>query len=69
MVLPNERAAVCARQCERRKADAGLLLDMQKSGIQKELRLSVSVLETQGGTVLGEGIGTEVLSQRGMQRL
>jgi hypothetical protein len=53
----------------RRKADAGLLLDMQKSGIQKELRLSVSVLETQGGTVLGEGIGTEVLSQRGMQRL
>jgi hypothetical protein len=33
--LPNERAAVCARQCERRKTDAGLLLDLQEPGIQK----------------------------------
>jgi hypothetical protein len=56
MELPNERTAVCSWKRERRKADAGLLLDLQKSGIQKELRLSVSVLETQGRTVLGEGI-------------
>ena len=35
----------------RRKVDAGLLFYMQKSGIQKELRLSVSVLEAQGRTV------------------
>jgi hypothetical protein len=53
----------------RRKADAGLLLDMQKPGIQKELRLSVPVLEAQGGMVLGEGIGTDVLFRRGVQRL
>jgi hypothetical protein len=28
--LQNERAAVCARERERRKADAGLLLDLQE---------------------------------------
>lgn len=68
-VQPNERAAVCSWKRERRRADAGLLLDLQESGIQKELRLSVSVLETQGRTVLGEGVGTEVLFRRGMRRL
>ena len=63
------RTAVCSWECERREVDAGLLLDMQKPGIQKELRLPVSVLEAQVRTVLGEGIGTEVLFRRGMQRL
>jgi hypothetical protein len=53
----------------RRKVDAGLLFYMQKSGIQKELRLSVSVLEAQGRTVLGGRTGTEVLFRRGMRRL
>jgi hypothetical protein len=53
----------------RRKVDAGLLLDLQESGIQKELRLPVSVPEVQGGTVFGEGVGTDVLFRRGMQRL
>ncbi|MFQ9481209.1 MAG: hypothetical protein ACLR1K_04040 [Oscillospiraceae bacterium] len=67
--LQNERTAVCPWGRERRKADAGLLLDLQKSGIQKELRLSVPVLEAQGRTVLGEGIGTDVLFRRGVQRL
>ena len=42
--LQNERTAVCSWECERREVDAGLLLDMQKPGIQKELRLSVPVL-------------------------
>lgn len=51
------RPQTLCRLCgARRKADAGLLFYMQKSGIQKELRLSVSVLEAQGRTVLGEGI-------------
>jgi hypothetical protein len=44
------------KPCMRRKVDAGLLFYMQKSGIQKELRLSVPVLEAQSRTVLGEGI-------------
>ncbi len=35
MELPNERTAVCARQCERREVDVGLLPDLQESGIQK----------------------------------
>jgi hypothetical protein len=42
--LQNERTAVCPWGRERRKADAGLLFDMQEVGIQKELRLPVSVL-------------------------
>ena len=56
MDLPNERTAVCSWERERREADAGLLLDLQEPGIQKELRLSVPVFEAQGRTVLGEGI-------------
>ena len=69
MELPNERTAVCSWECERREVDAGLLFDMQKPGIQKELRLPVSVLEAQGRTVLRGRTGTDVLFRRGMQRL
>jgi hypothetical protein len=35
MELPNERTAVCSWERERREADAGLLPDLQESGIQK----------------------------------
>jgi hypothetical protein len=38
MELPNERIAICSWERERRKTDAGLLPDLQESGIQKELR-------------------------------